>query len=193
MQTFGALRHFDFNMAGAYAYEQVMETIRAMGLGMAVVEEQYRRAVFNIVARNQDDHVKNVAFLMDRSGAWRFSPAYDLAYSFNPSGDWTHEHQMSAAGERDGFDREDLLRFADNSGLKKNPASRVIDSGRDRGAGLATVRGERGGGRRPRPADRRCPRTPVGPGGELRPDQPPSTSALSAFNSSWNRLRLSST
>ena len=64
---------------------------------------------------------------MDRSGAWRLSPAYDLAYSFNPSGDWTHEHQMSAAGKRDGFELEDLLRFADNSGLKKNPASRVID------------------------------------------------------------------
>ena len=127
MQTFGALRHFDFNMAGAYAYEQVMETIRAMGLGMAVVEEQYRRAVFNIVARNQDDHVKNIAFLMDRSGAWRFSPAYDVAYSYNPTGRWTHEHQMSAAGKRDGFDREDLLRFADNSGLRKSSASRVID------------------------------------------------------------------
>ena len=127
MQTFGALRHFDFNLAGAYAYEQVMETIRAMGLGMAVVEEQYRRAVFNILARNQDDHVKNIAFLMDRGGAWRLSPAYDLAYSYNPSGEWTHEHQMSAAGKRDGFDREDLLRFADNSGLRKSSASRVLD------------------------------------------------------------------
>ena len=95
MQTFGALRHFDFNMAGAYAYEQVMETIRAMGLGMAVVEEQYRRAVFNIVARNQDDHVKNIAFLMDRSGAWRLAPAYDVAYSYNPSGQWTGDGRTS--------------------------------------------------------------------------------------------------
>ena len=127
MQTFGALRHFDFNMAGAYAYEQVMETIRELGLGMSVVEEQYRRAVFNIVGRNQDDHVKNIAFLMDRRGAWRLSPAYDIAYAHNPSGDWTREHQMSAAAKRDGFGRQDLLRFADNSGLRKSSANRIVD------------------------------------------------------------------
>ena len=86
MQTFGALRHFDFNMAGAYAYEQVMETIRAMGLGMAVVEQQYRRAVFNIVARNQDDHVKNIAFLMDRIGAWRLFARLRLGVLVQPVG-----------------------------------------------------------------------------------------------------------
>ena len=127
MQTFGALRHFDFNMAGTYAYEQVMETIRAMGLGMSVVEEQYRRAVFNILARNQDDHVKSIAFLMDGLGTWRLAPAYDVAYAYNPSGNWTREHQMSAAGKRDGFELEDLLRFADNSGLKRNFANRILD------------------------------------------------------------------
>ena len=127
MQSFGALRHFDYNVAGAYAYEQVMQTIRALGLGMSVVEEQYRRTVFNIVARNQDDHVKNIAFLMDRSGAWRLSPAYDLAYAYNPRGPWTREHQMSAGGKRDGFERADLARFAESSGLRKTVAARVVD------------------------------------------------------------------
>ena len=68
-------------MPGAHAYEQVVETIRGLGLGMAVVEEQYRRAIFNIVARNQDDHMKNIAFLMNRGGTWRLSPAYDVAYA----------------------------------------------------------------------------------------------------------------
>ena len=127
MQTFGALRHFDYNLAGAYAYEQVMQTIRALGLGMSVVEEQYRRTVFNIVARNQDDHVKNIAFLMDRGGAWRLSPAYDVAYAYNAVGSWTREHQMSAAGKRDGFDRADLERLAQGAGLRKPTAQRVVD------------------------------------------------------------------
>ena len=127
MQTFGALRHFDYNVAGVYAYEQVMQTIRALGLGMSVVEEQYRRTVFNIVARNQDDHVKNIAFLMDRSGGWRLSPAYDVAHAYNPQGPWTREHQMSVGGKREGFERADLERFAESSGLRKTIAAGVVD------------------------------------------------------------------
>ena len=127
VQTLAALRHFDYNVAGAYAYEQVMQTIRTLGLGMSAVEEQYRRTVFNVVARNQDDHVKNIAFLMDRRGVWRLAPAYDVAYAYNPAGTWTHEHQMSVAGKRDGFERADLERFAEISGLRKPGAKRIVD------------------------------------------------------------------
>ena len=127
VQTFGALRHFDYNLAGAYAYEQVMQTIRTLGLGMSAVEEQFRRTVFNVVARNQDDHVKNIAFLMDRGGVWRLSPAYDVAYAYNPAGTWTREHQMSVAGKRDGFERANLDRFAGSSGLRKTGARRIVD------------------------------------------------------------------
>ena len=127
MQSLAALRHFDYNVPDAYAYEQAVETIRKLGLGMSVVEEQYRRAVFNVVARNQDDHVKNIAFLMNRSGAWRLSPAYDVVYAYDPRGAWTGLHQMSMAGKRDGFGRADLLRFADTSGLRTPVARRVID------------------------------------------------------------------
>ncbi|MDE2943495.1 MAG: type II toxin-antitoxin system HipA family toxin [Gemmatimonadota bacterium] len=127
MQSLAALRHFDYNLPNAYAYEQAVETIRRLGLGMAVVEEQYRRAVFNVVARNQDDHVKNIAFLMNRNGTWRLSPAYDIAYAYNPRGRWTGRHQMSMAGKRDGFERADLLKFGETSGLRIPAASRVID------------------------------------------------------------------
>ena len=127
MQSLAALRHFDYNLPGAYSYEQAMETIRRLGLGMAVVEEQYRRAAFNLVARNQDDHVKNIAFLMTRSGRWRLSPAYDVAYAWNPRGTWTGRHQMSMAGKRNGFESVDLLRFAETSGLRIPAAGRVID------------------------------------------------------------------
>ena len=127
VQTFAALRHFDYNVAGTYAYEQVMQTIRALGLGMSGVEEQYRRTVLNVVARNQDDHVKNIAFLMDRRGVWRLAPAYDVAYAYNPAGTWTREHQMSVAGKRDGFERADLERFAESSGLRRPRARRIMD------------------------------------------------------------------
>lgn len=89
MQSLCALAHFDFNQAGAYAYEQALLTIRQLRLPMAVMEEQFRRMVFNVVARNQDDHVKNIAFLMDQQGEWLLAPAFDVAYCYNPSGSWT--------------------------------------------------------------------------------------------------------
>ena len=128
MQSLGAMRHFDFNDPSAYSYEQAVMTIRDLGLGMVAVEEQFRRAVFNILARNQDDHVKNIAFLMDRSGNWSLSPAYDVAYAYNPSGAWTRDHQMSLAGRRNGFERDDVLRFADSIGIKKRRALEILDT-----------------------------------------------------------------
>ncbi len=126
MQSLAALRHFDYNESGAYSYEQALETIRELGLGSAVVEEQYRRAVFNLAARNQDDHVKNIAFLMNRRGEWRLSPAYDVTYAYNRRGPWTGQHQMSLSGKRRGFQRADLLRLAETSGLKTVRARRVV-------------------------------------------------------------------
>lgn len=127
MQSLGAMQHFDFNDPASYSYEQAILTIRKLGLGMDVVEAQYRRAVFNVIARNQDDHVKNISFLMDRSGSWRLSPAYDIAYSYNPKGSWTCDHQMSLAGKRNEFSQADLLSFAANVGLKDAKARKVID------------------------------------------------------------------
>ena len=127
MQSLGALRHFDYQMPGAFAYEQAIQTTRELGLGANAVEQQVRRTVFNIAARNQDDHVKNISFLMDRSGAWRLAPAYDITYSYNPGGAWTGQHQMSVAGKRGDFERSDLLGFAETSGLRRVAAKRVID------------------------------------------------------------------
>ena len=127
MQSLGAIQHFDFNDPASYSYEQAIMTIRDLGLGMDVVEQQYKRAVFNVVARNQDDHVKNISFLMDRSGTWRLSPAYDVAYSYNPSGSWTRDHQMSLAGKRNDFTHGDLMVFASNVGLKSNRANQAIE------------------------------------------------------------------
>ena len=128
MQSLGALQHFDYFQPRAYSYEQAIRTIRQLGLGMSTVEEQYRRAAFNVVARNQDDHVKNISFLMNRKGEWRLSPAYDVAYAYNPLGAVTRKHQMSMAGKVDDFDRGDLLEFARSSGLRKTVSRRVLDN-----------------------------------------------------------------
>ena len=127
MQSLCALAHFDFNQAGAYAYEQALLTIRQLGLPMAAVEEQFRRMVFNIVARNQDDHVKNIAFLMDRQGRWSLAPAFDVTYSYNPSGAWTSTHQMTLNGKRDGFTLEDFRTCAKSALMKRGRAETIVE------------------------------------------------------------------
>lgn len=108
MQSLGALEHLDFRQAGAHSYEQALLAIRRLGLPMEALEEMLRRAAFNIVARNQDDHVKNIAFLMDRGGRWSLAPAFDVTYSYNPAGAWTRDHQMTLNGKRDGFTLDDF-------------------------------------------------------------------------------------
>ena len=127
MQSLGALAHYDFNMPGAYSYEQALLTIRRMELPMSALEEQFRRMVFNVIARNQDDHVKNIAFLMDKDGSWSLSPAFDVIYSYNPSGSWTSRHQMSINGKRDRFTLDDFRRSAEASSLKRGTAERLIE------------------------------------------------------------------
>lgn len=131
MRSLCALAHFDFNQAGAYAYEQALLTIRQLKLPMAAVEEQFRRTVFNIVARNQDDHVKNIAFLMDQQGEWSLAPAFDVTYSYNSSGSWTATHQMTLNGKRDGFVLEDFEACAKAAVMKRGRAAKIIEEVRD--------------------------------------------------------------
>ncbi|MCX7247570.1 MAG: HipA domain-containing protein, partial [Burkholderiales bacterium] len=127
MQSLCALAHFDFNQAGAYAYEQAMLTIRQLNLSMTTIEEQFRRMVFNIIARNQDDHVKNIAFLMDKQGQWSLAPAFDMTYSYNPSGSWTAAHQMTLNGKRNGFTPQDFEACAKVALMKRGRAKTIID------------------------------------------------------------------
>ena len=126
MQSLGALAHFDFNQAGAYAYEQALLTIRQLKLPMAAVEEQFRRMVFNIVARNQDDHVKNIAFLMNKQGEWSLAPAFDVTYSYNPSGSWTATQQMTLNGKREAFTLEDFELCAKSAVMKRGRAAAIV-------------------------------------------------------------------
>ncbi|MFT5029993.1 MAG: serine/threonine-protein kinase HipA [Candidatus Binatia bacterium] len=122
-----ALGHFDFNQAGAHSYEQALMTVRQLGLPMESVEEQFRRMAFNIVARNQDDHVKNIAFLMNKAGAWKLSPAFDVTYSHNPDGAWTSTHQMTLNGKRDGFTIADFRAVAKAASMKRGRAEAILE------------------------------------------------------------------
>jgi serine/threonine-protein kinase HipA len=118
--------HFDFNRPDAYSYEQALGVIRSLGMPATALEQQYRRAVFNVIGRNHDDHVKNIAYLMNRQGEWSLSPAFDVAYSYNPTGAWTSRHQMSINGKRDGFELEDLLALARTGDIKRRKALAIV-------------------------------------------------------------------
>ena len=127
MQSLSALAHYDYNMAGAYSYEQAMLVIRRLNLPMSDIEEQFRRMVFNVIARNQDDHVKNIAFLMEKSGEWSLSPAFDMTYSFNSAGKWTATHQMSINGKREKFTMDDFKTCAKTASMKRGRSEKIID------------------------------------------------------------------
>jgi serine/threonine-protein kinase HipA len=127
MQSLAALGHFDFNAAGAYSYEQAFDLMKRLQLPMRAREQQFRRMVFNVIARNQDDHVKNIAFLMDKTGAWSLSPAFDVTYAYNPTGSWTSRHQMTINGKRDDFTREDFEAVAEVAGLKRGRPQTVLE------------------------------------------------------------------
>lgn len=129
MQSLCALAHYDFNVAGGYSYEQALQVIKRLRMEneQAALEQQYRRMVFNVVARNQDDHTKNIAFLMDRRGRWQLSPAFDVIYSYNSQGSWTSRHQMTINEKRDHFVLDDLLAVAAQANIKSPKAKKTIE------------------------------------------------------------------
>lgn len=126
MQSLAALAHLDYRQPGANSYEQAFQVIRRLGLPRRAVEQQFLRMTFNVVARNQDDHVKNIAFLMNRDGRWSLSPAFDVVYAYNPTGRWTSAHQMSINGKRDGITRADLHAVAELAAIKRSKADELI-------------------------------------------------------------------
>jgi len=127
MQSLGAMAHFDYRQPASYSYEQAIQVIRRLGLPRKDMEQQVRRAIFNVVGRNCDDHVKNIAFLMNRKGEWRLSPAFDISWAWNPTGEWTSRHQMSVNGKRDRFERADLIDLAHAADIKTARARQLID------------------------------------------------------------------
>ena len=142
VQSLCAMAHYDFNAAGEYSYEQALSVIQRLNLGYPAMAELYRRMVFNVVARNQDDHTRNIAFLMDHDGTWRLAPAFDVVWSYNPTGSWTNRHQMTVNGKRDQFTSADLLEVADTYGVKD--AREIISQVTEVVASWATIARECG-------------------------------------------------
>ena len=125
MQTLCGMAHFDYRLHRAYSYEQAFNVMRALRLPYSAAKEMFRRMVFNVVVRNQDDHTKNISFLMGDNGTWRLSPAYDMGYAYNPNGGWTATHQMSINEKFDDITRQDLLELARQNNIKD--AAPIID------------------------------------------------------------------
>jgi serine/threonine-protein kinase HipA len=129
MQTLCGIAHYDYKMLHAYSYEQAFQVMRRLRMPYSQAEEMFRRMVFNVIARNQDDHTKNISFLMDKSGRWSLSPAYDMSWSYNPKGAWTAKHQMSINGKWDDITRADFLTLAKNVNIKQ--ADAIIEQVKD--------------------------------------------------------------
>jgi serine/threonine-protein kinase HipA len=126
MQSLAAMAHLDFNMSGAHSYEQAFDVMRRLDMPATATAELFRRMVFNVIARNQDDHVKNIAFLMDRFGHWSLAPAFDMTYSYQPAGQWTSSHQMTISGKQDGFTLEDFEHCGKAALLKRGQFKTIL-------------------------------------------------------------------
>lgn len=129
MQSLCGIAHYDYNDPGAYSYEQAFQVLRKLRLPYPDSAELFRRMCFNVVARNQDDHTKNVSFLMGKDCIWELSPAYDMTYAYNPSRKWTKQHQMSINGKRENILREDILAVGTKMNIKnpKETIDKVIE------------------------------------------------------------------
>lgn len=125
MQTLCGMAHYDYRLLRGYSYEQAFNVMRGLRLSYQEAQEMFRRVVFNVVVRNQDDHTKNISFLMDKHGKWRLSPAYDMGYAYNPNGSWTSAHQMSINGKFDNITRGDLMELGVRNNIRN--ASHIID------------------------------------------------------------------
>jgi len=125
VQSFCAMRHYDFKDIDIYSYEDLFETMRLLVLPYPQAEQLFRRMVFNVIARNCDDHTRNFAFTMDKSGEWSLSPAFDVCHAYRPSSTWVSQHCLSVNGKRNNIERADLLEVARKMNIKG--ASEIID------------------------------------------------------------------
>ena len=125
VQTFCALKHYDYNLVESFSYEQLFQTMRELKLTYADAEQMFRRMVFNVISRNCDDHTKNFSFLLKQGGSWELAPAYDLCHAYRPDSKWVSQHALSINGKRSDFTKKDLMSIGESIGCKKS--SQLID------------------------------------------------------------------
>jgi serine/threonine-protein kinase HipA len=126
MQSLAALYHLDYNSPFTFSYEMTAQVMRLLKLTQKEIEQFYRRMIFNVLAINKDDHVKNISFLMDKTGKWRLSPMYDATYAYEKDHQWISHHQMLINGKKDDFNLDDLLATADKMNIQKTKAKKII-------------------------------------------------------------------
>jgi serine/threonine-protein kinase HipA len=125
VQTFCAMNHYDFNLVNSFSYEQLFQCMRELRLDYADAEQMFRRMVFNVIARNCDDHTKNFSFLLKQGGKWELAPAYDLCHAYRPGSEWVSQHALSINGKRKDINKSDLLKIGESIRCKK--ASEIIE------------------------------------------------------------------
>jgi serine/threonine-protein kinase HipA len=119
IQTFCALQHFDYNLINSFSYEQLFQTMRELKLTYPDAEQMYRRMVFNVIARNCDDHTKNFSFRLKKGARWELAPAYDICHAYKPDHRWVSHHALSINGKRNEITKEDLLTVGKSINSKK--------------------------------------------------------------------------
>ncbi|HQS51928.1 MAG TPA: HipA domain-containing protein, partial [Daejeonella sp.] len=125
IQTFCALKHFDFNLVSSFSYEQLFQTMRELKLDYQAMEQLFRRMVFNVLARNCDDHTKNFAFRLKKEGKWELAPAYDICHAYRPGSDWVSQHALSINNKRKDILKEDLLIIGES--IKSKKSAHIIE------------------------------------------------------------------
>lgn len=125
VQTFCALRHFDYNLMNSFSYEQLFQCMRELKLSYADAEQMFRRLVYNVIARNCDDHTKNFSFILKKDSKWELAPAYDICHAYRPGSEWVSQHALSINGKRANISRADLLAIGKSINAKRAPE--IID------------------------------------------------------------------
>ncbi len=118
-QSLFAMQHYDFNDINSYSYEMLFETMRLLGLPYPQAEQLFRRMVFNVLARNCDDHTKNFAFMMERDGEWKLAPAYDICHAYRPGSPWVSRQSLSINGKRENITYNDFILVAKRMNIRK--------------------------------------------------------------------------
>lgn len=142
MQSLCAMQHLDYKQRGTHAYESLFLVAERLGLDDRARAQLFLRMVFNVLARNCDDHTKNFAFLLREDHPWELAPAFDVTHAYNPAGEWTYQHLMSVNGKFDGIGRADLTAVGDRFSVPRIPT--LLDQVADavaRWAGFAAEAG----------------------------------------------------
>ncbi len=119
IQTLCAMKHFDYSALTSFSYEQLFQTMRELKLPYPAAEQMFRRMVFNVIARNCDDHTKNFSFRLKKDSEWELTPAYDICHAYQPGHAWVSQHILSINGKRTNITKKDLLTIADATRIRK--------------------------------------------------------------------------